>query len=1552
MASTNHRIYLPFRRDERTSTSSSTASSYSADEGRRQATTTATAAAAAAASSASHRYHNRSDGGAYHDHHDEVSDDDDDEDEDDAHQLSGREETERETEARVAFTSPPRRDLSHNGSRLPSQLNFDMHSAQQAVATAAVLSPHHHQHQQQSVRTDANTQRQFQLLPQQHQQQRTSQYREELTRLIEEQTAHLNRTPSNDDGRSDDEEEDDEDDEDDDNYEDNSGQAFQQQANPMGGARQFQAGASPRQAPPQQQQDAAALQQDELPPQQQQLMDLSGEEYEPTEQEIQEYCEWLGLDMATDKCLVWIAREALRAPLPENWTMCYTDEREVYYFNVRTGESIWDHPMDAYYKSLYKEEKIKLDRKRKKSRSFKGSLPVKPLAEFFSELSDTCGVGAIVLIDDDEGTTTTKGDEDTSVNNSFSQPPPPPWNDVPDALIDPIDFRVFLDPVVLPTSGRTVSRHTIINNTWRDPFTREYCENRRLVPNVDKRSEVDRWLQSMVQAFVQRMKGGTLSGLQRLAAILPFLLDRDEEACVRGQTIVLGWLLRQVEQDKVYQLELKKATEAAETAAAAVARQQQEQQQEQQQAQPPKVSPREGGASHRERGGGGGGCALASSSKRQSVTSSSNSTTGKAAAVASRSGSIVSKSLETLPLAAKSTTTPRSASVVPLCPATPPPSTSSVTTPPQRRRVLLDLFSNLSHEDVEQILLSLMTMSTSASREALLLLATYVPQLMQRGAVFGTFDDDVRFVLRISKKDLSELVQSADEAYARLCRDHEQQQKLQQSGSASLSSQPFPQHQLASPISNRDAAVDSPLTGMRAFPLTTNGGGPSSMHRTSSSGTLHDTTSDLRTRGGRTTQPSTDNIQDDDGIDAPMPIDFLSLLRVHAVSDSEKKLSLRWLLLLHTTPVDVLPEEAQHPFSTDLDLPSVARLVLCSYASKLLPVQQQQQPPSSLSSATSAHLPSTIVRSEFGDSSVYIAMLPRCQGWPQQIHALPDATLRSLMELCAVSNNDAEAQVRMLFDLMLHGSERCMDVVVRHATGIKASVVHVLQQQQGGQHASSSAQQQQRAEDVGNAIASSPADLLAAILIFHDLVSLEEIGIACSAHPTVALKVAYNLTPRLARSQWRPKHFHQTITSFASLVEEHREEAWRVIDRAGLHFFLRELSKKKNTAADVRAKIETLEASERQLEQSMTLARWGKFAKCLEQKRAMELKHVLDTRKNAKLAALKSIANQKPTTTTSSTMLPITTNSASPRGITTTVNTSALKQQPLKSMPTQQQPQQKPSPRTTLPKLSPRSAAVVTMDAPTTTLIELPPTSIEVRCAALVAAANTDAEHASKKQSEIIAQRASLLSQALVMLITVRLKPKQHRSGGATAAAVALQLQQQQQQQFQGSDSPGMGKGSSAAATQFVKSPPATRKAPTEIVMQSSRVGSSRQVTPRQPEFSDSVNSSSSGAPPPPPSAPAALPTLRTLRTPGGGAGLTTPPQQQMMLPLSSRRQMQQSSIISTSSSSVSTEQQQQFQQQHHQRLPSLIATSGGGGIFFLTSDSFFAYRRKISLNW
>ena len=91
--------------------------------------------------------------------------------------------------------------------------------------------------------------------------------------------------------------------------------------------------------------------------------------YEPTEDEVIEYAKWLGMELDADKDLWWIAREGLKAPLPENWKPCETtDTKEIYYFNFLTGASTWDHPCDEYYRNLYEEEKKKIDPEKLKLR--------------------------------------------------------------------------------------------------------------------------------------------------------------------------------------------------------------------------------------------------------------------------------------------------------------------------------------------------------------------------------------------------------------------------------------------------------------------------------------------------------------------------------------------------------------------------------------------------------------------------------------------------------------------------------------------------------------------------------------------------------------------------------------------------------------------------------------------------------------------------------------------------------------------------------------------------------------------------------------------------------------------------------------------------------------------------------------------------------------------------------------------------------------------------------------------------------------------------------
>ncbi len=92
------------------------------------------------------------------------------------------------------------------------------------------------------------------------------------------------------------------------------------------------------------------------------------EDYEPTQDEILKYGKWIGMDPDEDADLFWIAREGLKAPLPENWKPCQTGEpHQIYYFNFATGESVWDHPCDEYYRDMYHQELEKKKQEEEKS---------------------------------------------------------------------------------------------------------------------------------------------------------------------------------------------------------------------------------------------------------------------------------------------------------------------------------------------------------------------------------------------------------------------------------------------------------------------------------------------------------------------------------------------------------------------------------------------------------------------------------------------------------------------------------------------------------------------------------------------------------------------------------------------------------------------------------------------------------------------------------------------------------------------------------------------------------------------------------------------------------------------------------------------------------------------------------------------------------------------------------------------------------------------------------------------------------------------------------
>eukprot|EP00451_Oxyrrhis_marina_P024197 CAMPEP_0204346890 /NCGR_PEP_ID=MMETSP0469-20131031/27518_1 /ASSEMBLY_ACC=CAM_ASM_000384 /TAXON_ID=2969 /ORGANISM="Oxyrrhis marina" /LENGTH=440 /DNA_ID=CAMNT_0051332583 /DNA_START=62 /DNA_END=1384 /DNA_ORIENTATION=+ len=73
----------------------------------------------------------------------------------------------------------------------------------------------------------------------------------------------------------------------------------------------------------------------------------------PSGPELIAYARYLGIDVVNDNDLLWIAEEALAAPLPCEWTEHFDSSDRVFYFNATTHVSSWTHPMETMYRETY-----------------------------------------------------------------------------------------------------------------------------------------------------------------------------------------------------------------------------------------------------------------------------------------------------------------------------------------------------------------------------------------------------------------------------------------------------------------------------------------------------------------------------------------------------------------------------------------------------------------------------------------------------------------------------------------------------------------------------------------------------------------------------------------------------------------------------------------------------------------------------------------------------------------------------------------------------------------------------------------------------------------------------------------------------------------------------------------------------------------------------------------------------------------------------------------------------------------------------------------------
>eukprot|EP00854_Cymbomonas_tetramitiformis_P002963 gene2963-3779_t len=82
---------------------------------------------------------------------------------------------------------------------------------------------------------------------------------------------------------------------------------------------------------------------------------LSGEE-------LSRYAKHLGIDPVYDADLLWIAEQAYIAPLPVNWEEHHDEESNIFYYNYVTGVSVWTHPLEDHFRSLYIKLKVEKEK--------------------------------------------------------------------------------------------------------------------------------------------------------------------------------------------------------------------------------------------------------------------------------------------------------------------------------------------------------------------------------------------------------------------------------------------------------------------------------------------------------------------------------------------------------------------------------------------------------------------------------------------------------------------------------------------------------------------------------------------------------------------------------------------------------------------------------------------------------------------------------------------------------------------------------------------------------------------------------------------------------------------------------------------------------------------------------------------------------------------------------------------------------------------------------------------------------------------------------------
>ncbi|TGZ68158.1 hypothetical protein CRM22_004423 [Opisthorchis felineus] len=78
-----------------------------------------------------------------------------------------------------------------------------------------------------------------------------------------------------------------------------------------------------------------------------------------SEEEVRLYASSIGIDVAKEADLLWIAKEGLSAPLPRGWQVLQDENNQIFYYNNASGQSLWEHPLDSYYRKKVEQARFR-----------------------------------------------------------------------------------------------------------------------------------------------------------------------------------------------------------------------------------------------------------------------------------------------------------------------------------------------------------------------------------------------------------------------------------------------------------------------------------------------------------------------------------------------------------------------------------------------------------------------------------------------------------------------------------------------------------------------------------------------------------------------------------------------------------------------------------------------------------------------------------------------------------------------------------------------------------------------------------------------------------------------------------------------------------------------------------------------------------------------------------------------------------------------------------------------------------------------------------------